>query len=163
MKITLKDYPELKEIILAGAATNVTEPGQNMEFNTVNNSKLYKGIDPDLDAFLKVVGGKTFPVQDFDVTGSGKVKFFSIETGETPVDGGENTNNPFSSFKFSEEMIDNVDYEGKTLWACKGCGFIVEPTVQKDHFDPKYTLAEKGIENAVCPMCFTKTFTEITG
>jgi len=141
MKITFKSYDDLKAL--------VQEDG--------------KELDKDFDWFLTQIADKTFPCQNYEVSGGGKIKeFFSINTSEVAHDGGTgiSTIAAFEHFKCSKEWLDNVDYEGKKYWACINCGFTVEPT-QKYEFIPNKTYEEIGINNCICPLCMTKTLKEV--
>jgi len=136
MKITFKDYDTL--------VTLAKEEGYN--------------VDRDFDWFLKEIAGKTFACSDYKVSGGGKIQeFFSIETSAVAQDGGFNTNVVFGDFSVPKTWLENVDYEGKTYWACINCGMIITPD-QKYPFDIKKTYGDLGVENCVCPGCFTKTF-----
>ena len=157
MKVKFKSYDDLKALMTA--SKNAPTPEQNKEFNDVINKDNYSGYCKDMDAFLKYIAGKTFSVQDFQVI-KGK-KYFNISTAEVGADGGFNTNMPFDTFGFSEDYCETIDFEGKTYWYCFNCGQLVQPEEQKSYFDPKKTLAEVGIDNAVCPLCFTRTFKEV--
>ena len=140
MTITLKSYEDLKNLITDNGA---------------------KTISPDMDWFIKEFGGKTVEAQGYDISGGGKIdEFFSIGTSTIGQDGGFNTNTVFEHIKVPKTWLDNVDYDGKTYYACIACGFTVTDD-QRTAFEPKKTYAEIGVDNCVCPLCFTKTFKKV--
>jgi hypothetical protein len=139
MKVTFKSYDELKEYY--------TEDG--------------KTLDNGFDWFLQQIGGKTVAVQTYKISGGGsKKEMFTIDTASVGTDGGFNTNTVFEHFEFPKDILDSVDYEGKTYYTCIQCGFTVQDT-QRTMFYPSKTYADLGVENCVCPLCFTKSFHQV--
>ena len=153
MKITFKSYDDLKALLTDSKSVPTVAKWDKTIY-------LGKGFDVDFDAFLKVIAGKTFEIQDYDVMPVGGQVLMRIQTAVIGKDGGFNTNYPFDDFCFTMDFVDSVE-DAPTVWFCRGCGMIVDPAVQKDPFNPKNTYADTGIENAVCPACFTKTFSEV--
>ena len=142
MKITLKSYDDLKNLI--------TDNGE-------------KTISNEMDWFIKEFADKTLTVRNYDVAGGGKItEFFSISTNSVGEDGGFNTNTVFEHIKVPKSWItdDGVDYEGINYYACLACGFTVTDN-QRTSFNPKKTYAEIGVDDCVCPLCFTKTFKKV--
>ena len=153
MKVTFKDYDDLKALMTDSKSLPTVAQW---------DKTIYIGsfFDENMDAFLKTIAGNTYEIQVYDVSSGGGQVVYKIETGFVGEDGGYNTNYPFGDFCFTKDFAKSID-DAPTAWFCRLCGITVDPTVQKDPFNPKKTYAEVGIANAVCPACFTKTFNEV--
>jgi len=157
MKITFKSYEDLKA--LTTQTDSVKEP--SIWDGLIN---FPEHLDEDFDWFLHQIADKEFEVENYEISGGGRIEeMFTIQTSNIGTDGGENTNSVKGFFKFTKPWIDTTktDYDGKKYWACVNCGFTVQPTVERYPFDIKKKYADIGVDNCTCPLCFTKTFKEV--
>ena len=150
MKITFKDYDTLKALALDSHSL----PTPSQWDKTI---KVGDGFDRDIDWFIKQIAGKEFECAGYEISGGGRItEFFTIQTDQIGLDGGENTNSVFREFKVGRDWLDSVDYEGKTYWTCINCGFTITPD-EKYPFDIKKSFGDLGTDKCACPLCFTKT------
>jgi len=153
MKVTFKAYDDLKALMTDSKSVPTVAKWDKTIY-------LGKSFDRDMDTFLKTIAGNTYEIQEYEVLPTGGQVVYKIQTGIIGKDGGFNTNYPFDDFCFTADFADSID-DAPTAWFCRLCGKTVNPDVQKDPFDPKKTYTDEGIENAVCPLCFTKSFAEV--
>ena len=153
MKVTFKSYDDLKALLIDSKSVKTKAQWDKTIY-------LGKGFDKDFDAFLKVIAGNTYDVQDYEVMGNGEV-IFRLQTSVVGEDGGFNTNYPFGDFCFTKDFVSSIDEAPQEMWFCRICGMIIDSNKELYPYDPKKTYAEIGIKNCACPACFTKTFNEV--
>lgn len=154
MKITFKSYEDLKKIMTDSKSVHTKGTWDRTIY-------LGGGYDENMDQFLKKIGSNTFKIENYEVLPVEGNVIMRIQTDKIGEDGGFNTNYPFDDFGFTVDFIDTDKTENAPeAWFCRNCGMIVDPK-QKYPFEPKRTYKEIGLPNAVCPGCFTKTFTEV--
>ena len=146
MKVTIKSYSELKQLVLSKS----------------NSSKLSE----DNEKLFQYIGGKTLSPDDFDVffiNNRNNKKYTFIFNSLAPE---KNLYN----IRIPDDFVNSFDLENSTdNYFCSICGFIVKPDAnyqfeiqkiydpnEKKYIRPTWSAVISSGEDYRCPVCLTQ-------